>query len=224
MTTATVTSILLASLAVGAGAPAAAEQVTAAPLGTVGILPFDLLSSRGGAYEAAAALPKALYLEMLRGQRLTPRLLQPALGMQPPIPIEEAARLGREAGVDLVVTGTVIEAETGSASHGASTGGLLGGIGLGGRLHRSKASVRVEIQVVEPTTSAIVRLLPLEGRSKDFSLGTSVYAGVGSIDLGGDWTETPMAKALFKVAQDLCRELVAQLGNEGKALREEGRR
>ncbi len=212
VTSSTLTGLLLVGLA---AATAASGTVAESPVGTVGILPFDLLTYRSGAHEAATALPKVLLLEMLRGQQLTPRLLQPALGMQPPIPIDEAARLGREAGVDLVVGGTVIDAEASNSTHGASTGGLLGPVGLGARLHNSKARVEVEVQVIEPTSGTMLRQLSLEGRSKDFKLGTSVYAGVGSIDLGADgWTETPMAKALFKVAQDLCQELAEVLAND----------
>ncbi len=196
---------LALALAVGATPAAAASRQV-----TVGIVPFDVASVDGGGAQASTALAKLVRIEMIRNHTLRPVLLSPPPGATTPIPDDQAVALGHSAHADVVLVGTVIDAETSTSTHSADTGGFLSGLGanIGGRLDRVTADVSLHLDLIDPAAGKLVDSFEVEAKKSQTGVGADFSTTLGSFDSGDDaWSNSPMGKALREAAQKVAAEL-----------------
>ena len=192
--------VLLLSLA---SAPAAYAQQLA-----VGLLPFDVVSVSGAGREAGENLAKLVRVEMIRGHKVRPVLLELPSEAKLPIDAAAAAQIGKTAGAGLVVSGTVIEATESHSSNSANTGGLLSGVGVGGSVSKSTARVSLNVEVVDAETGESVRNFEVEAKNTDLGVGADFSTALGGADIGGSgWDKSPMAKALREAARKINEEV-----------------
>ena len=195
--------IVCLAAAVGAAGRAQAQQTP------VGLLPFDVVSVSGAGGDAGANLAKLLRLEMIRGRKLRPLLLELPAGTSLPMDPKNAAKIGTDSGASLVVAGTVIEATQQYSSNRANTGGLLSGIGVGGSVSRQTARVSLDIELIDAATGALVKSFEVEGKNTDVGVGMDLSSALGGLGLGDNaWEKTPMGKALREAARKANDEIV----------------
>jgi curli biogenesis system outer membrane secretion channel CsgG len=136
-------------------------------------------------------------------QSLQDVLMEQDLGATGRVKKETAPSIGQIEGADLLIKGSVMEFEPGSAGAGAGT--LLGGFGLpgaviGGALGTVQQShVAIVVQIVDAKTSRLLFSSTVEGKANDFNLG-GLLAGLGGHVIGGAglgvWQKTPVEKAI----------------------------
>ncbi|MDE3156888.1 MAG: hypothetical protein KGN76_17445 [Acidobacteriota bacterium] len=198
---------LVVSTVLAAGiAPAAAASRQL----TVGIVPFDVASVDGSGEQASTALAKLVRIEMIREHALRPLLLTPPPGATTPIPDDQAVTIGRAAHADVVVVGTVIDADTSTSTHSADTGGLLSGLGasLGAHLDRVTAHVTLHLDLIDPAAGKLVDSFEVEAKKSQSGVGADFSTTLGGFDSGDDaWSNSPMGKALREAAQKVTTEL-----------------
>lgn len=174
---------------------------------SVGIPPFDLASVEGGA-ETRTALATLVRVEMLKNQELNPQTLALPRGVVPPLPTRQAAELGREAAVQFVVLGTILEATVTRNSNRATKGGLgrvIGGVSAS--VTRVTAKITIHAELVNVTTGA-TEGFEVSATNTDVGVGGNLSTTLGGFGAGDDgWQKTPMGKALRGAAQHLVAEV-----------------
>lgn len=183
-------------------ATASAQQVS------IGLLPFDVVSVTGAGYQAGENLAKLLRVEMIRGRKLRPVLLELPSGAKLPIDASAAAQIGTGAGAQLVVAGTVIEANETHSSNRANTAGLLNGIGVGGSVAKTTAHVTLNVEVIDAATGESVKNFEVDAKNTDVGVGADFSTVLGGADIGeSGWDKSPMAKALREAARKVNDEV-----------------
>lgn len=173
----------------------------------VGILPFDVVSVQGAASQAGQALARTTRLELAREKKVTPVLLELPQGQKHPLDPAPAAAIGKAAGVDLVILGTVLDTNTSRSSTGANTGRVLSGVGVGGRVSRTRARVLLYVQLVDPASGRVVHEFEAEGSETDVGVGADVWSTIGRVGTSDDrWLGTPMGKAIRQAARKIAAE------------------
>ena len=203
------TLVVVAGLVTAAAAPA--------PL-KAGILPFDLVGVDNAGASASAALAKLVRIEMIKGRKLTPVLITLPADVTHPVSNEQAASLGKTAEVGVVIVGTVVDVSSTQSSKSASTGGLLGSIGIGGSLDKSSAKVSLHLDLIDPATGKLVDSFDVEGKASQTGLGMDFSTALGDVDTGGsNWENTPMGKALSDAARKVSDEVAKRAAKLAKA-------
>jgi hypothetical protein len=183
---------------------------------SAGILPFDVVSVDGATDTAARALAKLIRLEMIKTNKITPQLLTAPTSRGPVSP-DQAAELGKQASVNVVLVGTVMDANTTHSSHGANTGGLLNSVGVGGRVDRSTATVTLHVELIDPAKPGVADSFDVEGKASETGVGGDFSSTLGGFDSGDSaWEKTPMGKALQDAAKKVTEGLLKRSGKFGR--------
>lgn len=196
--------LALAIAAASIGAVAAAR-----PPVRVGLLPFDVTGIDGAQANAASAMAKVVRLQMLANKSLEPVLLDVPPGTKLPMAPSKAAALARDAGVDLVVGGTLLEAEvTHSSEHAGTWLGRVGVGGVGGSVSRVKATIRMSVELLDPADAKTRDVFDVDGQKTEIGVGSDLWTVLGTFDVGDNgWQKTPMGKALQQAADKLVAEV-----------------
>lgn len=172
---------------------------------SVGLVPFDVASTEGASTGASEALAKLVRLEMLKAKGLQPELLELPAGTQLPLAPKKAAQLGRAAKADVVLVGTILDANSSHSNHGAAIP-QLGGY-VGGGVSRTSAQLSVHVEIVKSASGEIVDTFEVQGKASGTGVGADVTTMVGSFKVGdAGWEKTPMGKALRDVAKKIVSE------------------
>src|SRR5688572_7116895 len=186
-------------------------QAQAADPPTIGIVPFDVSTVQGsGGADAGRVLGTLVRVEMLKNKQIRPQVIELPAGVRPPLTPQRAAELGKSAGVDLMLLGTVLEASSSRNNNRASTSRLGGIIGssVGGSVTRTTAKISLHAELVESATARSVETFEVEGSNTDTGVGADLWSTLGNFNLGDDgWQKTPMGKALREAAQKLTTEV-----------------
>jgi len=186
-------------------------QAQAADPPTIGIVPFDVSTVQGsGGADAGRVLGTLVRVEMLKNKQIRPQLIELPTGVRPPLTPQRAAELGKSAGVDLMLLGTVLEASSSRNNNRASTSRLGGIIGssVGGSVTRTTAKISLHAELVESATARSVETFEVEASNTDTGVGADLWSTLGNFNLGDDgWQKTPMGKALREAAQKLTTEV-----------------
>ena len=186
-------------------------QAQAADPPTIGIVPFDVSTVQGsGGADAGRVLGTLVRVEMLKNKQIRPQLIELPTGVRPPLTPQRAAELGKSAGVDLMLLGTVLEASSSRNNNRASTSRLGGIIGssVGGSVTRTTAKISLHAELVESATGRSVDTFEVEASNTDTGVGADLWSTLGNFNLGDDgWQKTPMGKALREAAQKLTTEV-----------------
>ena len=184
--------------------------VTAQDRVRVGLLPFDVANVDGGTSSAATALAKLVRAEMITDKRVQPVLLDVPAGAKLPLSEKQLAALSEENDLDMIVAGTVLEAETTRGSNRVSTGGLGGRLGsaVGGSVSRTRAEVKMHVELVDDD-GEVTETFQVEGSNTDVGVGADIWTSLGGFDMGDSgWDKSPMGKALREAAQKLAEEAI----------------
>jgi curli biogenesis system outer membrane secretion channel CsgG len=178
---------------------------------TIGIVPFDVSTVEGkGGADSGRVLGTLVRVEMLKNKQIRPQVIELPAGVRPPLTPQRAAELGKSAGVDLILLGTVLEASSSRNNNRASTSRLGGIIGssVGGSVTRTTAKISLHAELVESATGRSVDTFEVEASNTDTGVGADLWSTLGNFNLGDDgWQKTPMGKALREAAQKLTTEV-----------------
>lgn len=176
----------------------------------VGLLPFDIASVDGGTASAASTLAKLVRAEMITDKRVQPVLLDVPADAKLPLSEKQLEALIEENDLQMIVAGTVLEAETTRGSNRVSTGSLGGRLGsaVGGSLSRSRAEVKMHVELVDKDGD-VKYTFQVEGSNTDVGVGADIWTSLGGFDVGdASWDKSPMGKALREAAQKLAAEAI----------------
>lgn len=127
----------------------------------------------------------------------------------------DGARIGKLAGADFLVMGTVTSYEENTASTG---GGIsFGGVSLGGK--KSEAYLAVDLRVVNSETGVIEYVRTIEGRSKGGGFRIGAYRGGFGGTLANE-KKTPAGKAIRAALIEITDYLECVMVDQDRCLRE----
>jgi len=200
--------ILLCSLLVASTlATTHAQKPTPAPV-KIGILPFlDASGAMSG--DTAAAVGRLVQAEMshsapnLNGKMLT----LPAGTNLTDLDGDKAVSIGKSAGVDVVLLGTVLDAK----SEESSKGGFLppvAGQSVGMSVRSVKASVTLQADLYRTASGERITSLRVPGSHSDSHFGGSAYTSLGSWDGNAStFLDSPLGKALQQSVAGIVKKM-----------------
>ena len=175
---------------------------------SVGIPPFDLASVEAGV-EARTSLATLVRVEMLKNPELNPQSLTLPRGTFPPLPDKQAIALGREAEVQFVVLGTILEATVTRSSNRVAKGGGLGRVigAVSSSVTRVTAKIALHAELLN-TVTGTTEAFEVSATNTDVGVGADLSTTLGGFGAGDEgWQKTPMGKALREAAQKLVEEV-----------------
>jgi hypothetical protein len=176
----------------------------------IGLLPFDVANVSGGTHTAAQALAKLVRVEMITDKRVQPILLEVPSGARLPLSAAQLAALAAEHDLQMIIAGTILEAETTRGSNRVSTRGLGGRLGssVGTSVSRTRAEVSMHVELVT-RAGDVDHAFQVEGTNTDVGVGADIWTSLGGFDVGDtSWDKSPMGKALRESAQKLAAEAI----------------
>ena len=177
----------------------------------IGVLPFDDASGVGEQFGEQVA--KIIRSEMLKEKRFLPKFIKYAPGAEAAatVDVEKAIELGKKNGVDYVVIGTILEAESNSSSSGV--GGIqVFGQSVGSSLRTVSASITVQADLVSVKDAKLLESFRSSGSDTNASVGANVSTEWGSFDADKDGTgDSPTAKALREAVEQLVQEIAQKI-------------
>jgi hypothetical protein len=176
----------------------------------IGLLPFDVANVSGGTHTAAQALAKLVRVEMITDKRVQPILLEVPSGARLPLSASQLAALATEHDLQMIIAGTILEAETTRGSNRVSTRGLGGRLGssVGTSVSRTRAEVSMHVELVS-RAGEVDHAFQVEGTNTDVGVGADIWTSLGGFDVGDtSWDKSPMGKALREAAQKLAAEAI----------------
>jgi hypothetical protein len=176
----------------------------------IGLLPFDVANVSGGTHTAAQALAKLVRVEMITDKRVQPILLEVPPGARLPLSASQLAALATEHDLQMIIAGTILEAETTRGSNRVSTRGLGGRLGssVGTSVSRTRAEVSMHVELVT-RAGEVDHAFQVEGTNTDVGVGADIWTSLGGFDVGDtSWDKSPMGKALREAAQKLAAEAI----------------
>ena len=177
----------------------------------VGVLPFVDATGTGGV-EAGPALSRLVQAEIVHSTELLGRVLSLDTGRPEDVDVEKAAQLGKDAHVDLVLLGTVLEASSEESNKSGWTPSIAGQ-SVGGSVRRAKGKVTLQGDLIDTSTGKRLASLRVKGEDSDTHVGASVYTGLGSIGTDSNgWLQSPIGKAMSKAVADLVKRVNVEAG------------
>ncbi len=173
----------------------------------IGVLPFEDASGVGPEFGQQVA--KFIRSDLLRDKRYLAKFIPYKAPDEESaaIDVETALRLGKNNGVDYVLIGTILEAESSSSSTG------VGGINvlnqsLGTSLRTVTASVTLQADLLSVKDGKLLESFRVSGSKTKRSVGADVSTEWGSFNSDRDGgSDTPNAQALREAVGKLVKEL-----------------
>ena len=178
----------------------------------IGILPFDDASGAGAGLGELVA--KQIRSEFLKDQKFTPKLIQYKPKDEEEsttVDADKAMELGKKNGVEYVLAGTILEAESSSSSSGRGGVSILGQ-SVGSSLRTVKATITLQGELVSVKQGKQVGTFRVTGSKTDRSVGGEVsteWTSVGSE--GSVDSSAPTIKALRDAVEKLVKEVSKKL-------------
>jgi len=177
----------------------------------IGVLPFEDASGVGEQFGEQVA--KIIRSEMLKEKRFLPKFIKytPQAEESATVDVEKAIELGKKNGVDYVVIGTILEAESNSSSSGI--GGIqVFGQSVGSSLRTVSASITIQADLISVSDAKLLESFRTSGSDTNASVGANVSTEWGSFDADKDGTaDSPTAKALREAVEDLVEEIAGKI-------------
>jgi hypothetical protein len=207
----TVIVMLLAATLAATDKKPTAKESAQSPSYTIGILPFQDMS--GGEYggQLKEVLAKQLQAALLHGSTLMPRMMKVGgeNAEQTDVDIPYAVKLGKFYKSDLVVMGSLLQADVEQKSGGMS-GPSIGGISLSSRSSSQDATVVLQADIIDVARGEKLSSLRVTGKDHEGKISPSISTGYGSMDMGGaDFQKTALGKATQNALTDLVSTLAA---------------
>ena len=202
------TRIALMLFAVLAIVSTSAGQQPTVPAGyqfKVGVLPFVDNTGSGGA-EVGAAVGRTVQAEITHSTRLIGKVLG---APNDDVDGAKAAEIGREANVDVVLVGLVLEATSEESSKNVQSPSIFGQR-VGGTARSVSSVVTLQGDLYNVADGQKIDSIRVTGKATDKKVGADVSTDFGSISTAGSSFEnTPIGKALQKAAADLVKRIAA---------------
>lgn len=178
----------------------------------VGVLPFaDNTGSNSG--DVAGSVSHAVQTQIAQSTKLMGVVLtlDPSLspnGLDP----AKAVAIGQAQGVDVVLIGTIIEADTQQSSSSANLPSF-GGISLGGNKTTVKATVTLQADLYSTSTGQKIDSFQQTGNASQSKIGSDVSTGLGDISTGGSgFDNSAIGKAFHAAVTALVKQLNGEQG------------
>jgi len=177
----------------------------------IGILPFE--DAAGVGPEFGEQVAKFIRSEFLKDKKFLPKFItyKPGEDESTSIDVEKAIELGKKNGVEYVVIGTILEAESNSSSSGVGGISILGQ-SVGSSLRTVSATITIQGDLISVKKRELVESFRTSGSKTDPSVGADVSTEWGSLNSdqnsGGD---TPNAKALREAVENLVEQMSEKL-------------
>jgi hypothetical protein len=177
----------------------------------IGILPFDDASGAGARLGELVA--KQIRAEFLKDQKLTPKLIQYKHTNEEElatIDAEQAVGLGKKNGVEYMLIGTILEAESSSSSSGRGGFSILGQ-SVGSSVRTVKATITLQGELVSVTQAKSIGTFRVNGTKTDRSVGGDVSTPWTSM---GTDTSTDSSAPTMKALRDAVEKLVKEVSRK----------
>jgi OOP family OmpA-OmpF porin len=114
--------------------------------------------------------------------------------------------------VDVVLIGTIVEADSQQSSSSASLPSF-GGISLGGSKQNVKATVTLQADLYNTSNGQKIDSISQTGNASQSKVGSDVSTGLGSINTGGaDFDNSAMGKAFHAAVSALVKQVNSEQG------------
>ena len=177
----------------------------------IGILPFEDAAGVGPTLGEQVA--KFIRSEFLKDKKYLPKFItyKPGADESTSIDVDKAIELGKKNGVDYVVIGTILEAESNSSSSGLGGIQVLGQ-SVGSSLRTVTATITIQGDLISVKKGELVESFRENGSKTDPSVGTDVSTEWGSVN-SDQSTEnyTPNTAALREAVEKLVEEMSGKI-------------
>jgi curli biogenesis system outer membrane secretion channel CsgG len=177
----------------------------------IGILPFEDAAGVGPAFGEQVA--KYIRSELLKNKKYMPKFIayKPGAEESTSIDVEKAIELGKKNGVEYVVIGTILEAESNSSSSGLGGIHVLGQ-SVGSSLRTVSATITIQGDLISVTKGELIESFRETGSKTDPSVGADVSTEWGSLNSDqNSGADTPNAQALREAVEKLVEEMSGKL-------------
>jgi hypothetical protein len=178
---------------------------TATQAQKVGVLTFEDASGIGGGFGEQVA--KFIRSEMLKDKKYLPKFIsyQPQEGQPTTIDVETAIEVGKKNGVEYVIIGTILEAESRSGSTGIGGISVMGQtIGSSARSVTAKITLQGDLISVQETK--LLESFRTEGNATERSVGADASTEWGSFNSDSSQNDSPTTKAIREATERLVKE------------------
>ncbi len=201
-----------------------ASAATAADKPTIGVIEFKNQSGagwwRGGVgWELAGMLSNELAstkaFRVVERSQLQAVMEEQNLGMSGRVQAGTGAQIGKLAGAQYLIAGTVTAYEESTANSG---GGIsYGGFSVGGK--KSEAYLAVDLRVINANTGEIEYVRTIEGRSKGGGIRLGAYRGGFGGSLSNE-KKTPAGKAIRAALIEISGYLECAMVKQNRCMKE----
>ncbi|HEY1805497.1 MAG TPA: OmpA family protein [Terracidiphilus sp.] len=173
----------------------------------VGVLPFADNTGSNSA-DVAAGVSRAVQAEIAHSTKLMGVVLTLDSGVDPNgLTQDQAIAAGRARGVDVVLVGTIVEADTQQSSSSANLPSF-GGISLGGNKQTTKATVTLQADLYNTSSGQKIDTISGTGNASQSKVGSDVSTGLGDISTGGaNFDNSATGKAFHSAVSDLVKKM-----------------
>lgn len=178
----------------------------------VGVLPFaDNTGSSSG--DVAGDVSRAVQSEIAHSTKLTGVALTLDSGSDPNnLDPAKAVAIGQAQGVDVVLVGTIIEADSQQSSSSANLPSF-GGISLGGSKTSVKATVTLQADLYSTSTGQKIDSIRQTGNASQSKVGSDVSTGLGDISTDGSgFDNSAIGKAFHSAVSSLVKQVNSEQG------------
>jgi hypothetical protein len=177
----------------------------------IGVITFEDASGAGEQFGEQVA--KFIRSEMLEEKRFLPKFIKytPKEDETASVDVEAAIELGKKQGVEYVIIGTILEAETNTSSTGIGGIQVLGQR-VGSSLRTVSATITIQADLISVKEAKLVESFRTSGSDTNASVGADVSTEWGNFDADKDGTsDSPLAKALREAVEDLVEEISGKI-------------
>ncbi len=169
----------------------------------IGVLRF-IDNTGAGDKEVGAAVSRHVQAELSHSTQMIGRVLDASADN---VDGAKAAEIGREASVDVVLVGTVMEAASNQSNKHIS-GPSIFGQSVGGSTHSVSSVVTLQGDLYNVADGGKIASIRVTGKATDRKLGTDIRTDIGSITTGGaSFESSPIGKATQKAVADLVKRI-----------------
>jgi outer membrane protein OmpA-like peptidoglycan-associated protein len=178
----------------------------------VGILPFaDNTGSNSG--DVADSVSHAVQTQIAQSTKLMGVVLTLDSSVSPNgLDPAKAVAIGQAQNVDVVLIGTIVEADSQQSSSSANLPSF-GGISLGGNKTSVKATVTLQADLYSTSTGQKIGSFQQTGNASQSKIGSDVSTGLGDISTGGaDFDNSAIGKAFHAAVVALVKQVNGEQG------------
>jgi len=178
----------------------------------VGVLPFADSTGSNSA-DVASSVSHAVQTQMVQSTKLMGVVLTLDSGLDPNnLDPAKAVAIGQAQGVDVVLVGTIVEADSQQSSKSANLPSF-GGISLGGSKTTVKATVTLQADLYNTSNGQKIDSIRQTGNASESKVGSDVSTGLGDISSGGaDFDNSAIGKAFNSAVSGLVKQINSEQG------------